>query len=469
MAEARKKKSTGAGGKIVSSRALDFRRGVTLYEQGKYAEAAQVYRAILAQQSKDISAWLNLGTALRKAGQYETALSTSRRAVELAPDNPGCLTNLGNIYSDLDMKEECLQAHATALRAAPEDPLVLNNYACALRDFGFCEEALVLFDRALARKPDNPDILWERATALLRLGNYIRGWDAFEIRWKQVGMQPRFYKSAPCWNGEDIRGKTVLVYEEQGFGDSILSSRYLPLIAAQGGRVVLECKKPLHRLFSRILGVVKIAEPGAVSAGFDYHVPMMGLPRIFKTDFGNIPRPAPLFMAPEIPKPIQELLDRGRGRVKIGIVWSGSVTFANNRRRAVSLKQFLPLAGIKGVELYSLQKGPCEDEIEACGAQHLVHNLGPHLNDFADTAAVIKKLDMIVMTDSSVAHLAGSLGVPVWNLLCTRSYWLYLQNRRETPWYPSMRLFRQDRPGDWNGVFETVAKELARVITRKNE
>lgn len=436
-----------------------FRQAVSLHEKGKKAEAAALYRAVLAALPAYAPAWINLGTLLRSEGKYAAAAGCAARAVELAPDNAGYLTNYGNCLGDLDQKDAAIAAHAKAAHLRPQDALIRNNHAIALREFGRLEESLVEFDAALALRPQDHAILWDRAITALHLGHYAEGWDAFEVRWHQRGMKLRA-ETAPRWRGEDLTGKAILVYEEQGFGDSILCSRYLPLIKARGGTVILECKKPLHRLFSGMGAVDRFVEAAPPAGTYDYQVPMMSLPGIFGTTLENIPAPPALYAAPDVPPAAAALLAAGKGKMKVGIVWSGSVTFARNRKRAVGIERFLPLASIPGVQLYSLQKGPCEGDVDAAGAQSLILPLGPLVNDFADTAAVLQQLDLVVMTDSSVAHLAASVGCPVWNLLGYYPYWLYLHGRTDSPWYPSMRLWRQEQPGDWDGLFKQVEDAL---------
>jgi tetratricopeptide (TPR) repeat protein len=445
-----------------------FKRAVRLFEAGRIAEAAAGFRTALRLDINHAGAWVNLGSALRKLGKLEASASCTRRALSLSPNNPGYLTNYGNCLIDLNRIDEGLEAHAEAARRKPDDFLVQRNYSVALREAGKFEEALALFKALGKERPDDVSVTWEEAVTYLQLGDYKRGWDAFEIRWKLPTMRERQSKTARRWRGEDISGKTLLVYDEQGFGDSILCSRYIPLIKERGGSVIVECKPQLHRLFSAIPGIVRIAETGQVLTGFDYHVPMMSLPGIFGTDDSSIPPPPPLYAAPAPPPHSARLLGAAKDLFKVGIVWSGSETFTNNRRRSVEAARFLPLTEIAGTQFYSLQKGPREKDLSACGAEELILELGPDMNDFSETAAVLKQLDLIIMTDSSVAHLAGSLGVPVWNLLCYRPYWLYLTERQDCPWYPSMRLFRQPSPGDWDSVFKKVAVELEKLVTAQN-
>ena len=444
-----------------------FRQAVALHEQGKLDEAAVLYRKLLLLNPKDAPCWLNLGTLLRAQEHFEAALSCTRRALELTPDSASVLTNLGNGLLAEDLNDEAIKAHEKAVQLSPDSFLIRSNYAIALRESSRQEDAIPQFDIACNMKPDDVQVKWERAITYLDIARFKEGWEAFGIRWKLGQLKQRDY-TVPEWTGEDLKGKTIVLHEEQGFGDTMLASRYIPLVKARGAaRVLIQCNKGLHRLFANIDGLDRAMEFGSVGEDYHYHVPMMSLPGIFKTDFTNIPAPPKFTPAPELPPLAAHMLAMGKDRLKVGIVWSGSVTFSRNRKRAVSAARFLPFANIPGVQLYSLQKGPCEKELADIGAQSLMLELGPHLNDFADTAAAVKELDLVIMTDSSVAHLTGTLGVPVWNLLCYRPYWLYTDKRDDCAWYPSMRYFKQEKPGDWDAVFKDAYAELEKLAAKK--
>ena len=443
-----------------------FDIALALHKQEKNDEAILAYRRMLLTDPNHVASWRNLGAVLRKTGHFESSVACLKRALELLPDSPETLTNLGNSLTDMDRMEPALEAHAKAVATMPNNFLMRKNYTVALRKFAHLKEALAQLEKVFLLKPDDEKMRWEYAVICLHLGLYKQGWEALEVRWK-IGMKDRNY-DVPRWRGEDLKDKTILVYKEQGFGDTILCSRYIPMIKARGGRVIFECQKQLHRLFQAIPGIDKLTELGStIDEPFDYHVPMLSLPWIFNTDQTSIPPPPPLFVPDAPPPEAKRLLDLGKGRLKVGIVWSGSVTFLENSKRAVSAAQFLPLAEIPYVQLYSLQKGPREQDIVDCGGQGPILALGPHLQDFADTAAALKELDLVIMTDSSVAHLASSLGRPVWNLLNYAPYWLYKMQGETCAWYPSMRLFRQTTPGDWENVFRNVATELAKLADKK--
>lgn len=451
-----------------------FARAQAALKDGKLAQAASLYRAALTLDPAHFAAWMNLGTCLRRMGHLDAAIVAGERARALQPDNTGCLTNLGNALVDASRIDEALALQRQALTLAPDDLLIKRNLAVCLREAGVFDEAYAHFTALIAHFPDDANLPWEQALCHLYRGDYAQGWPAFESRWKLPAMTARWPHIAR-WHGENLAGKQLLLTEEQGFGDTLLCSRYLPLLIAQAGTngsVTLACKKPLHRLLSAISGLtlttIEDVEKDARQAGrYDCQAAMMSLPGLFKTDLGNIPAPPPLTANVGLPPVVAQALKAGTGRLKVGIIWSGSVTFANNRKRSVTADRFMPLAGIDGVELYSLQKGPREHDLRAMGGTGIIHEIGPHFEDFAQTATALRQLDLVIMTDSAVAHLAGSLGVPVWNLLHDRPYWLYLQDRMDCPWYASMTLYRQPKPGDWDSVFAKVADDLRQLAAAK--
>ncbi|MAS47787.1 MAG: hypothetical protein CL557_10250 [Alphaproteobacteria bacterium] len=439
-----------------------YRRGNGAFQREDWPAAAGFYRQALELDPAHGTAWLNLGLCLRRQGHIEAAYGCTLRAQELMPDDPTVLTNLGNILVDLYRAEEAVACHKRAVAQRPDDIRMVRNLILALREAGRFEESLTACDRYLEQEPEHNQVLWERAQALFYLERYPEAWTTFEHRWQRAAIREQLPADLAFWQGEDLSGKTILVFEEQGFGDKILCARYIPLLAARGATVTLLCNPALHGLFSTLPGKVtaEVTEPEA----FDYAVAMMSLPGLFGTDPTREapPPPPPLMSKAKLPERLQQRLDAGNGRWKIGIVWSGNPAFYNNSKRAASVEHFLPLAQIPGVQLYSLQKGPNEGDLAQAGGSGLVIELGPYLKNFAQTAAILQQLDLSIMTDSGIAHLAGSLGLPIWNLLHYRPYWLYGSTGETTPWYPSMRLFRQPTPGDWDSVFDAVAEELKR-------
>jgi Flp pilus assembly protein TadD len=446
-----------------------------LFNEGKYAEVVALCQKILQINLRDYAIWSNLGIALRKLNREDAALVCLKRAMELQPDSPLLVRrHYAHALRQLGRVDEALLAYTDALRLFPQDVDLNLFYAVALSKFGQNVASLAQSNVVLKLDPANAEAVSHRADVMLRLGKFSDAWKDYETRWasdssvfSKQATQEKTYPSKR-WMGEDLAGKTIMIYGEQGYGDTILCSRYIPLVKARGAaRIIFGCADALHNLFRTIPHLDVLSSKYHIGEKIDYHVPVMSLPGVFGTTLETIPPPPPLNIPAGPPAAVVPLLARAQNRLKVGIVWSGSAGYSGNKERAVTFTRFLDLAGVGGVQLYSLQKGPQEQELTQAGAQELVLELGPHLNDFTDTAAVLKQLDLVIMTDSSVAHLSGSIGCPVWNLLPTRAYWIYLLGRQDSPWYPSMRLFRQPTPGDWDSVFKTVAAELEKLSHNK--
>lgn len=451
------------------------------HHRGDWQAAIKGYQTYLQIKPDAAGIWSNLGAALRKLKQYQSAVNCYRRALGLSPHDLITKGNLANALKDLHRLDEALALHHEVTQAKPADVQALMNHACALREAGQFEAALDQLNRAQAIEPNNAGVEWERAQNLLYLGRYTEGFKAYEARWRTGDLPLKDY-GCPQWRGEDITGKTILLHAEQGYGDTILAARFVPMVKARvgvSGKVILQCKPELHRLFKNVGADLLIApdeQHQHQPQPLDLHCPLMSLMGVLNIQPNTIPPPAKLHIPEEARQRFAALLNpspRGRGAgvracaddrlLKVGIVWSGSITFANNDNRSASLCQFLPLAEIPNVRLYSLQKGPRLSELQENGAQAFIHDIGSQCDDFADTAAAIESLDLIVMTDSSVAHLAGSLNKPVINLLQKVPYWLYALGEEATPWYPSMQLLRQKELTEWSAIFRYVTSLLSRL------
>jgi hypothetical protein len=410
---------------------------------------------------EDVQTWNNLGALLRSIGRFTAAEICYRRALNLQADNPFTLTNLGNVLKDLDRFDDALQCHKLAVKINPRNAIIQQNLGIVLRHLGKRGEALEVFERAYQLEPGHSEICWDLAIERLLHGDLKQGWTLYESRWKLPDKAMRNFNK-PLWNGKEFKRKKLLIHTEQGFGDFIWAMRFLPYVKALGGEVVLECKPELRRLLNNLDGVDKIVTIHDPVPEYDLHCPIMSVAGLIGiNDTTNCVSPPTLIPPQDSIKRFKNIFKNFDNKLKVGIVWSGSVTFADNRRRSAALEHFLSLAVIPKVALFSLQKGPPREALYTQGSQALVLDLDPLINDFADTAAAIDQLDVIIMTDSSVAHLAGTLGKPVWNLLSYNAYWLYGLDSNHCPWYPSMRLWRQEEPGNWEGLFKIVVNELA--------
>ncbi|MBP2302739.1 glycosyltransferase family 9 protein [Azospirillum picis] len=429
------------------------------------AQFLGMLEAILRADPRDAGAWSTLGVLLRRSGKLNAAIACHNRALEFAPENASIWTNLGNALTEAGRLAEAVDAQQEALRWEPCNPRVMFNGIVGLRQAGRFAEALALIDRAGGQAADAA-LRWERALVRLQIGDYVHGFGDYGARRSLPSYNGR-NAVLPVWDGKALRGRSVFLTSEQGLGDALLMARYLPLVKALGGRVLYEGHEELRRVLSAS-GIDEYRSWGGPVDG-DVEASQMDLPGLFDTTMASIPPPVRLRVPEDARRKALGILGpREPDILRVGIVWSGRVTFADNARRATGLAPFLRFAEIPGVRLYSLQKGPPESELVELGpAGRLVVPLGPDLEDFADTAAMVEQLDLIIMTDSSVAHLAGALGKPVWNLVQYVPYWIYGFSGTWTPWYPSMRLFRQGVDLDWRPVFDAAAAALRDEVRRR--
>lgn len=431
-----------------------------LHQQKHHAAAHRAYVEYLHKMPDDAGMWVNYGVLLRELKKYPASIACYKRALSLQPDHAGVLSNLGNVLKDCDRLDEAVACQQRAVAMVPDDKMLRLNYALALREAKQFGASLVQLNALLDQHPDNPEYVWERAMVNLYIGNFAQGWQDYEARW-QLGELRLPDVSYPRWQGEDLDHKTLLLLAEQGYGDTILAARFVPLIKERYPQCDIKflCKPELHRLFAG-LDVQLLNQETTVNVSADFFCPLMSLMGIFNTDDSNVPPPVPLHIPESAKIKFGWLAQHAPGKRKIGIVWSGSLTFKDNSRRAATLEQFLPLAENLQLQLYSFQKGPRQQDLYTHSAVPLVCGLADQLHDFADTAAAVMHMDTIVMTDSSLAHLAASLNKPVINLLQYKPYWIYATDARMRAWYPAMQSIRQRCPGDWESVFNVAFRFL---------
>ena len=430
-----------------------FTSAARLHRQGKLEEALNGYAEAIRINPRFAEPYNNMGVLLRRMGRGEAAAACYRRALALKPGSASFLSNLGNVLRELGQHESAAANHQRAVNISPNTPEPIYNLGLVLRDMGHLREALGCFTKAISLKPDYIDAHWDHSLTLLQMGHYEDGFREYEWRWRLPNNTNRLAERARWDGAADIAGKTLLLQQEQGMGDMIQFIRYARLVKECGARqVIVECAPPLSRLFATAPGVDRIVLKGDPLPPFDFYVPVMSLAAIFGTTLDAIPGTFPYLSAPSIhnvriPVPNGTLL-------KIGIAWAGKPTHQNDRNRSCPLEHFIKLTGFHGAAFYSLQVGPHSQDLNKWSCQALVSDLSPKLGDFADTAAAMQQLDLVVAVDTSVIHLAGALGKEVWALLPYACDWRWLSGRSDTPWYPSMKLFRQDKAGDWKEMFE---------------
>jgi tetratricopeptide (TPR) repeat protein len=425
-------------------------------------EAVACYREAVRLKPDYSEAHNNLGLALLDNGRAGEAAVILRQAVRLRPKAPEAHNNLGLALAALGRFQEAEAAYEEALRLNPRYAEAENNLASALKDQGRHEEALAAYDLALALDPRSASTRWNRSLLYLQLGDFARGWPEYEWRWQRDKASPRRLPK-PAWDGTPLEGRTILLYMEQGLGDMIQFLRYAPLVHERGGTVLVECPASLIPLFSTCPGIDRLVDEGDELPPFDVYAPLLSLPHLLGTTLETIPADVP-YLAPDPARVASwgPVLD-GIPGYKVGIAWQGNPRHPWDRHRSIPLAAFAPLARVPGVTLVSLQKGPGAEQARAVRRQVPVAELPGEVDAgaaFADTAAILRHLDLVITADTAVAHLAGAVGVPVWVALSAITDWRWLIGRKDSPWYPTMRLVRQERLGDWSGVFRRMAAAL---------
>jgi len=439
-----------------------FQKAVRFHQKQKLNEALQYYTQAIAFDRDFADAYNNMAVILRASGRYDAALVCYQRSLTIRPDHGGTYSNMGNVLNDMDRLEDAINAHRKAIEYNPQELLHLYNAALVLRDAGQCAEAIDLFDQVLKQDPDYRHCRWDRALTHLAAGNFQQGFQEYDARWKLDKSPPRTFDQ-PRWTGDPQEGRTLFIHREQGFGDIIQFVRFLPQVKERfGGRILLECPPELIRLFQQINGIDDLVPSTQNPPVFDTWVPLLSLGHILglhADTLDNSPYLQPVSNS-RIPVPPA----RGKG-LNIGIAWAGSPTHQNDRRRSTRLENFLPLCGKEDTTLYSLQKGPAVKDLKTTGAQCILIDAAPALTDFADSAALIAQLDLVITIDTSLAHLAGAMGKEVWVLLPYTPDWRWMWNREDSPWYQNLRLFRQDHPGDWDSCFKKLYHALDEKLT----
>jgi Flp pilus assembly protein TadD len=458
---------------------------------GKPGEAVRVCREVQAKFPNDARVHYALGVALGHAGQGDPAIDQLRQAIGLKPDMFEAHTNLGVLLGRQGKPDEAVAAFTEAIRIRPDVAELQMNLSNALRESWRLDQAIAAAEKAIALKPSLPEAQLSLGAAVacvgrfdraidayrdaIRLrpdfpaahlnlalaelvrGNFERGWPEYEWRRRCSSvLAPRQFAQAQ-WNGQPLDGKAILLHAEQGLGDAIHFIRYAPLVAGMGGKIVLECQPALVRLFRGVPGVGQIVTTGEPLPAFDYQCPLPSLPGVFRTTIATVPATIPYLAADA------EIADSWRKRIvpsgeflRVGLAWAGSADNRNDRNRSIALERFSPLSAVEGVRFHSLQIAapPAAGGIALADWSAL-------LKDFAETAGLIENLDLVISVDTAVAHLAGAMGKAVWLLVPFPPDWRWLLDRADSPWYPTIRLFRQATPGDWDGVIRRVAAELA--------
>ena len=444
-------------------------RGVTLLDMKRYQEALATFEMLEAANDHERSLiFNNRAAALLGLKRYAESLAYAEQSLSLNSQQANFFSTYGAILMALGRHEDALVAYDSALRLNPNFLDALKNRGSALRELKRFDEALASYDRALTIKPDFAEALNNRGLLRLLVGRYREGWLDHEWRWETDSItttRPRI--SARPWQGEDLTGRRIVVYSEQGLGDIIHFARYLPLLVRRGAKVTFGAPENLIRLLGSLPAEIRIISSIDEREPFDFQCALMSLPLWFGTELHSIPNEVPYLKADD------DLAARWKKKLggqgfKVGIAWQGAPGRAIDQGRSIPLAEFFPLARIRGVRLFSLQKTHGLDQLEDLPEDVKIKTFGDDFDGgpdaFVDTAAVMAGLDLIVTSDTSVAHLAGALGRPTWVALKHVPDWRWQVDRDDNPWYPTLRLFRQETAGDWRHVFSSIERELRSAV-----
>jgi len=477
--------------------------GVALSNQGRLDEAKTLFHTALQLRPDYVDAHRNLAGLLRALGQRQAALEHLWCALDKEPQAPETLNALGalltemrrgaeaivflqqalrlesyraDIYNNLGLAlaemglfDQATEAYQNALRLEPLYAAAHGNLGSVLKEQGRSDEALACYDLALRLEPKASSIRWNRALVLLQEGDWARGWEEYEWRWQRPHSPPRrFFR--PIWDGSPLEGRTILLYAEQGLGDTIQFIRYASRLQAGGATVLFECPPPLVRIMAGCHGIDQVIAEGQVLPDFAVQLPLMSLPRVLQTTLHTVPAQVPYLTVPSLDAQRWEArLGKAvpSGNKRIGLAWQGNPHHQWDRFRSVRLDALLPLAEIPGLQLVSMQRGPGREQIAPLNRlagrdiilDLLDHTVADH-DGWADLAGMTSNLDLVLSVDTATAHLAGALGKPVWTLISSVADWRWMGQRVDSPWYPTMRLFRQNQLGNWASVVSKVAEAL---------
>ena len=441
-----------------------------LRQQDRHVEAVENYQRVIRIRPDFAMAYGNLAVTLKEQGRDAEAIESYKQAIRLMPADATLRHDLGIVLKDCGRYDEATENYKQAIRLDPDYAQAYNSLGVAMKECNRCTEAIENYEQAIRLKPDYADAHWNRSLALLLSARLSEGWKEYQRRYDDLNTTDSpHYSQKTLWDGSSFDGKTLLVRYQQGLGDNIQFVRYLPMVKERGGTVIYETKKPLTDLLRPLDGIdelVAAASNGKPAASFDLHISLMDLPRVFGATIETIPSNVPYLYAD--PAKAQAWRNRiVQKNLTVGIVWAGAAAHRNDRNRSCTLADFAPLAEIDGIQLYGLQKGNPSKQADKSSARIIAANLGEEFEDFTDTAAAIGNMDLVVSVDTAVLHLAGAMGKPTWALLPFAPDWRWMLERQDSPWYPTMRLFRQKSPGCWPDVFADVKKELQTMADKQ--
>ncbi len=441
---------------------------------GDLAGAIEAYYQCVERFPSFADAYNNLAVLLKMAKRLPAAVACLKRAINFAPQAAALHSNLGNMLWMMLEFDEAMAAFQRAQALDPRRYETFHNQGLLYYSLGNFQAAVECYDRSLALNPDARLVRWDRALALLAAGDLARGFAAYDERFDLADPSLGFDRKLqtvrsiplPLWSGEDIAGRTLYVYAEQGLGDTLQFVRFLPSLAERGARIIFDCQSELLRLLTGFPGIGELRAEGSPLPAADFHLPLLSLPHRLGITLDTIPAKIP-YLAPPAAGAGPAPPHPAGTRLAVGICWAGRPQHTNDLNRSIPLEHFLALCDLPGLTLYSLQKGARAGDITEQCAKALVRDLGPEIQDFADTARIIMQLDLVITADTAVAHLAGALGRPTLVLVPFTPDWRWLGRREDLPWYPSLRLIRQQTPRDWTGVMRRVHDMLTGTLASR--
>ncbi len=443
--------------------------GYAYSQIGRFEEAVACYKKILMDNPRSAAAYYNLGKAYKDQGNFDSAKSCYTDALELDPKHVDSCFNLANLNRNLGELDDAISWYEKTLKLAGTHFGALCNMGVAYREKGELSKAEKIYNEAISIKPNFADAYWNLGIVNLLRGDFQEGWKGYEWRWRKSDFAhaKRDFKQ-PQWDGSSLTGKTILVHAEQGMGDMIQCLRFLPLLAQRGGKVIVECQKELMAIARTVQGVQEVIPRGKPLPFFDVHCPVMTLPSIFVNSLEQIPAAVPyISLDSAVREKWLSILKRDPAQFKVGIVWAGNQQYKNDMNRSCPITVFAKLFNIDRVSFYSLQKGEPAAQLRDAGKFGNVIDTSAELNDFMDTACLMECLDLVISVDTAAAHLAGSLGKNAWTLLPFAPDWRWMLSRNDSPWYPTMRLFRQKKARDWECLIDIVREALQDEIKKQ--
>jgi Flp pilus assembly protein TadD len=431
--------------------------GLIASQTGQPRQAVHWISQAIAINARVPDYHLNHGQACHDLGKFTEAVQAYQMALQLRPDHAPTLFQLGRVLHELDKPDDAVQCYRQSIALDHDNPEACLQLGMALLNQGRVPEAQSWFEAATHLNPNFAEAHWQLALALLLMGDYPNGWREFEWRWQcpAYGTPKRRFPQ-PSWQGEPLQGKTILISSEQGASEAIQFIRYAPLVAQRGGRVVFECPPPLVPLLQTVCGIDQMVPAGNPLPPFDVYAPLLSLPHLFQTTLATVPASIP-YLHPTLKSPLPSV-HSARSKQRIGLAWTGDPL---DLRSDLSLPHFAPLLALPDCSFHNLQTGPAHKQMAHLNPPANLRDLSGHARDLPHLAALIQQLDLVITPDATVAHLAGALGKKTWVLLPFAPHWRWLQQREDSPWYPTVRLFRQIKPGEWTDVIGRVAAALA--------